>query len=256
MGLAEDGAAGKEVVKQLNTPVQQRIETIMINLERMRWMPARSNGRNILVNIPAFKLYVSEGTKPVFNMKVVAGKPSNSTVIFAGQMKYVVLSPYWNVPYSIVKNEFGNQSAAYFAKRNMEIVGRYADGLPEVREKPGPGNSLGRVKFLFPNSYSIYLHDTPAKDRFNENSRAFSHGCIRLGEPVKLAYYVLEGYTEWPKEKIDQAMNENKETYVTLKQTIPVTIGYFTAWVDAEGKINFRKDIYGHDAKMAKRLFN
>jgi murein L,D-transpeptidase YcbB/YkuD len=169
-------------------------------------------------------------------------------------MKYVVFAPYWNVPYSIVKNEMG-RTAAYFNKRNMEIVGRYKDGLPMVRQKPGPGNSLGKVKFLFPNSYSIYLHDTPSKSLFGQNTRAFSHGCIRVSDPPKLAHWVLRFNPEWSYEKIEEGFNYTKETTVTIAKPIPVFIGYFTCWVDQNGKLNFRKDIYGRDKKLADHLF-
>ena len=125
-----------------------------------------------------------------------------------------------------------------------------------VRQKPGPRNSLGLVKFLFPNSYSIYFHDTPSKSLFDEPKRAFSHGCIRLSEPQKLAEYLLRNDSSWNSRKIVQAMNAGKERYVTVKEDIPVVIGYFTAWVDRQGKLNFREDIYGHDKKMAERLFS
>jgi L,D-transpeptidase YcbB len=165
-----------------------------------------------------------------------------------------VLSPYWNVPYSIVKNEMG-RSASYFSRRNMEIVGRYSDGLPMVRQKPGPSNALGRVKFLFPNSYNIYLHDTPSKSLFGQNTRAFSHGCIRVQDPVRLARFLLDKDTAWPPEKIDEGMKGNKEITITLDQPVPVFVGYFTVWVDGKGKLHFRKDLYGHDKKMADRLF-
>jgi murein L,D-transpeptidase YcbB/YkuD len=130
----------------------------------------------------------------------------------------------------------------------MERIGN------SVREKPGPNNSLGQVKFLFPNSYSIYMHDTPAKSLFNEDKRAFSHGCIRLSEPKKLAMYLLRNYPEWTEEKIDAAMNAGKEQYVTLKETVPVVIAYFTAWVDTQGKLNLRQDVYNRDNQLAKML--
>ena len=136
----------------------------------------------------------------------------------------------------------------------MEITG-YSGKLPNVRQKPGPNNSLGKVKFLFPNSYNIYLHDTPAKSLFGETNRAFSHGCIRLGEPRKLAEFLLRNDKSWTTEKIRQAMDAGKERYVTLTKPIPVFIGYFTAWVDSEGLLNFRDDVYGHDAKLAEKMF-
>jgi murein L,D-transpeptidase YcbB/YkuD len=185
-------------------------------------------------------------------MNVVVGATAHSSVIFSGDMKYVVFSPYWNVPPDILKNEIlpGIQkNPKYLAQHRME----WNNGA--VRQLPGPQNSLGRVKFLFPNSYNIYLHDTPAKSLFNESKRAFSHGCIRLAEPQKLAEYILRGDSAWTKQRIVKAMSGTREQYVTLKKTIPVFIGYFTSWVDRGGQLNFRDDIYGHDKKMAAHLF-
>jgi murein L,D-transpeptidase YcbB/YkuD len=185
-------------------------------------------------------------------MKVVVGAVAHNTVIFNGNMKYIVFSPYWNVPPSILRKEIIpgiKRNKNYLANHNMEWNGG------AVRQKPGPRNSLGLVKFLFPNSYNIYLHDTPSKSLFNESKRAFSHGCIRLSEPKRLAEYLLRNDPAWSEASITKAMNSGKEKYVTLKQTIPVFIGYFTAWVDHDGKLNFRDDIYGHDKEMAEHLF-
>ena len=188
-------------------------------------------------------------------MGVVVGTAVHNTTIFSGNLKYVVLAPYWNVPYSIVKNEMG-RTAGYFSSRNMEIVGRYSDGLPIVRQKPGKNNALGKVKFLFPNSYNIYLHDTPSKSLFGQTDRAFSHGCIRLSDPTRLAYYFLDGYKGWNKAKIDETMSGTKETSVAIDTEVPVLIAYLTAFVDPQtGSMNFRKDVYGHDKKMASRMF-
>ena len=254
MGLAADGVAGKGFQTELNVPVSQRIEQILVNMERARWVPKPTGEQFIFVNIPEFKLHAFDSGKQQFEMAVVVGKPATNTVIFNGMMKYVVFAPYWNVPYSIVKNEMG-RTAAYFNKRNMEIVGRYRDGLPMVRQKPGPGNSLGKVKFLFPNSYSIYLHDTPSKSLFGQNTLAFSHGCIRVADPSRLAHWVLRFNQEWPYEKIEEAFDYKKETTVNIAKPVPVFIGYFTCWVDQNGKLNFRKDIYGRDKKLADHLF-
>ena len=137
----------------------------------------------------------------------------------------------------------------YLAQKHMEWNGNY------IRQKPGPWNALGKVKFLFPNNYHIYLHDTPAKSLFNEQKRAFSHGCIRVEEPQKLAEWVLRHQPQWTEERIREAMNGSSEKFVTVEQTIPVVIGYVTAWVGANGLLNFREDVYGHDKKLAARLF-
>ncbi|MHA4844067.1 L,D-transpeptidase family protein [Flavitalea antarctica] len=256
-GMKEDGVVGGATLREMNQSIDFRIRQMLINLERFRWVPAEVNSDYLLVNIPQFKLHVYEQGKLSFSMNVVVGSLQHNTVIFNGDLKYVVFSPYWNVPPSIVKNEIlpGIQrNKNYIAGHNMEITG-YSGKLPNVRQKPGPNNSLGKVKFLFPNSYNIYLHDTPAKSLFGETNRAFSHGCIRLGEPRKLAEFLLRNDKSWTTEKIRQAMDAGKERYVTLTKPVPVFIGYFTAWVDSEGLLNFRDDVYGHDAKLAEKMF-
>lgn len=273
-GLAVDGVIGNAMIEALNIPVGKRIQQIIVNMERSRWVPAKLEGDYLAVNIPEFKLHVYEHDSMMWECNVVVGSITNQTVIFNDNMRYVVFSPYWNIPSSIIAKEIlpaAKRNANYISSHNMEVVAggkvispssvnwsNYSGyGFPyAIRQKPGPNNSLGRVKFLFPNNYSIYLHDTPAKSLFNEPARAFSHGCIRVGEPVKLAEYLLRNDSLWTPEKISAAMNSNKETTVTLKTPVPVFIAYFTAWVDRKGRLNFRKDIYGHDARLAKVLFN
>lgn len=256
-GLRQTGYIDATLVNALNVPVEKRIQQLLINVERMRWMPIMPENRLILVNIPEYKLHVFEAKKEVMNMGIVVGKAANQTVIFSNALKNIVFSPYWNVPPSIVRAEIlpnMKRNSNYLAQKNMEQTG-FSDGLPVIRQKPGNANSLGRVKFLFPNSYNIYLHDTPAKALFAEQARAFSHGCIRLAEPKKLAEYLLADRPEWTTAKIDKAMNAKKENWVTLKQPVPVFITYFTAWVDKDGLLNFRNDLYGHDQKLADKMF-
>ncbi|MDP9229610.1 MAG: L,D-transpeptidase family protein, partial [Bacteroidota bacterium] len=164
---------------------------------------------------------------------------------------------YWNIPESIVKNEIlpaMERNPNYLASQNMEITGN-EEGLPVIRQLPGAKNALGRVKFLFPNSFNIYFHDTPSKSLFSKDKRAFSHGCIRLSDPVKMANYLLQNNPAWTPEKIEEAMNSDEEKYVKIKDPIPVFISYYTAWVDESGKLNFREDIYGHDKKIAAKMF-
>ena len=255
-GFKEDGVIDKPLAEALNVPVKQRIQQILINLERMRWLPEKPAPNRIVANIPEFKIHVFENNQEVFDMNIVVGKEGSSTVIFNDELKYIVFSPYWNVPRSIVKNEIlpaMRRNPNYLANQNMEIV--KGGDVPTIRQKPGGKNSLGRVKFLFPNNYNIYFHDTPAKSLFNKEKRAFSHGCMRLADAKKLAIYLLRDQPEWTEEKIEKAMHQNEEKWVTLKQHIPVYVSYFTAWVDNEGLLNFRDDIYNHDKKMAERLF-
>jgi L,D-transpeptidase YcbB len=257
-GLKADGIITASVIKELNIPALERVQQILLNMDRMRWMPSRPDGNIIIVNIPEFVLHVWEGNKKAFDMDVVVGKEGHNTMMFTGNLNQVVFSPYWNVPPSIVKNEIMpsmDKNPNYLANQNMEITGQGEEGLPEIRQKPGEKNSLGKVKFLFPNSFNIYFHDTPAKDLFKRSQRAFSHGCIRLSDPAKMATYLLRHDASWTPEKIDEAMNAGKEKFVKLKDPIPVFITYYTAWVDEAGQLNFRDDIYGHDQRIAAKMF-
>lgn len=252
-GFTADGKVNNKLVTEMNKPVQDRIKQILINMERIRWVPAEPPPDYLLINIPEYRLHVYENGKYAWNMGVVVGTPAHNTVIFSGDLKYIVFSPYWNVPPGILKNEVLpgiRKNPNYLAKHHMEKVGN------SVRQKPGPWNSLGGVKFLFPNSYNIYLHDTPSRSLFDRNQRAFSHGCIRLHEPKRLAEYLLRDEPKWDSASIQKAMTSQKEQYVTLKHPVPVYIGYFTAWVDRDGRLNFREDVYGHDKKMAEHLFS
>ena len=257
-GFKEDGIITAVLIKELNISVGERIKKILINLERLRWVPQQPEGDLIIVNIPEFRLHVFNDTKKLFSINIVVGKAANNTVIFTGQLKHVVFSPYWNVPPSIVRTEILpaiKRNPNYLAKMNMERTGS-SGGLPVIRQKPGGANALGKVKFIFPNSYNIYFHDTPSKSLFNRDIRAFSHGCIRLAEPVKLATYLLRNQPQWTTEKMNVAMSSSIEKWVPLKKSLPVFITYFTAWVDSEGLLNFRDDVYGHDKNLAKHLFN
>jgi murein L,D-transpeptidase YcbB/YkuD len=256
-GYTPDGKITAALIKEMNVPVQLRLQQILINMERMRWMPSRPSGDLILVNIPEFVLHVYDGKNKVFDINVVVGKEGHNTMMFTGDLNQVVFSPYWNVPPSIVRNEILPALAkdpGYLARNNMEQVGTEGD-LPKIRQLPGPDNSLGRVKFLFPNSFNIYFHDTNAKGLFNKDKRAYSHGCIRLEEPEKMAQYVLRKQPEWTPERMEEAMNSGVEKYVKVKDPIPVFITYYTAWVDDAGQLNFREDIYDHDKDLIARMF-
>ncbi len=250
-GMAQDGVMGAGLFNDLNTPLEEKIQKIVINMERSRWIPIDLSHHYIVINIPSFTLYLYDRDTLSFTMNVVVGKDLHKTVLFGGDIKYIVFSPYWNVPASIMKNEILpaiRKNPDYLKKNNMEWNGN------SIRQKPGPSNSLGLVKFLFPNSYNIYLHDSPAKKLFNEQTRAFSHGCIRLAEPKKLAVYLLKDDPLWNEAKITAAMHAGREKYVTLKNPVPVYIGYLTAWVDNKGKLNFRKDIYNRDQLLEDML--
>lgn len=257
-GLTSDGVIGPGTITALNVSIKDRIKQIIVNMERSRWLPVSLQSDYLAVNIPEFKLHVYHADSLLWSCNVVVGKAVHKTVIFHGDIKYVVFSPYWNVPPSIVRNEILpgiRKDPKYIAKHNMEITST-SGGLPVVRQKPGPRNSLGLVKFLFPNSYNIYLHDSPAKSLYSQSSRAFSHGCIRVSEAEKLANFLLKSDSSWTKETIHQAMHAGKEKYVTLRPTVPVFIAYFTAFIDREGQINFREDIYNRDKRLANMLIS
>lgn len=258
MGYKPDGVITAQLVKDMNVPATERLKQILLNMGRMRWMPVEPDGRLIIVNIPEFALHVYENKKRVWDMNVVVGKEGHNTTMFSGDLNQVVFSPYWNVPPSIVQKEILPKLASnpgYLASQNMEQVGTDENGVPKIRQLPGPDNSLGKVKFLFPNSFNIYFHDTNAKSLFERDKRAFSHGCIRLAEPEKMAQYLLRDQPEWTPERIDEAMNSGTEKYVKLKNPVPVIITYYTAWVDDNGQLNFRDDIYSHDETVGSKMF-
>ena len=256
-GLQSDGIIGADLLRAINVPLSQRLRTMLINMERLRWVPEQQPADLLVVNIPEFRLHVYEQGREVMVMDVVVGASATRTVIFSDTLSEIVFSPTWTVPTSITRNEILPKMArdpGYLRKNNMEIVGGTA-ALPVVRQRSGASNALGRVKFLFPNSYSIYMHDTPSQGAFALEDRAFSHGCIRLSRPRELAEYLLRDDPDWTVEGIRQAMYGGRETTVRLKEKRPVRIGYFTAWVDGEGRLNFRDDVYGHDVRLGRELF-
>ena len=227
----------------------------MVNMERCRWIAPEIVKANefIVVNIPSYKVNLFRDGKSEFESPVVVGAVMTKTVIFSGNMSYIVFSPYWNIPQSIINKDIKpgmRKNPNYLASHNME----WNNG--QVRQKPGKNNSLGLIKFIFPNSNNIYLHDTPSKSLFERDNRAFSHGCIRVGKPKDFAIAILKGDPNWTPAKIDKAMNAGKESSYSLKRKIPVHIGYFTAWVNVEGEINFYEDVYDRDGRLANLLMS
>ncbi len=256
-GLASDGVIGPDFLRAMNVPLAERLRTMLINMERLRWVPEERPPDLLVVNIPEFRLHVYEGRGEVMSMGVVVGANATGTVIFADTLSEIVFSPTWTVPASITRNEILprlRKDPDYLRKNDMEIIGGTA-ARPVIRQRPGSGNALGRVKFLFPNSYSIYMHDTPSRGAFDLEQRAFSHGCIRLSRPEELAVYLLRDDPAWSAERIDEAMAGGRTVTVQLKHGLPVRIVYFTAWVDDQGRLNFRDDVYGHDERLARELF-
>jgi len=256
-GLAPTGSVDDSLIANLNIPAQQRVEQLLVNMNRMLWMQPMQDSNHIMVNIPSFMLYAYEDSNKVFEMPVIVGKEGSSTIMFSGDINKIVFDPVWHIPQSIVQNDILPKMKAdpnYLKKNNMEVVG-HNDSLPVIQQLPGKNNAMGQVKFLFPNSYDIYLHDTPDKTAFAQKNRAISHGCIRIADAGKLAQYLLRHQSAWTPEKIRAAMNSGKEQTVEVKNPEPVYITYYTAWTDANGKLHFRNDVYGHDKETAQRMF-
>ncbi len=253
-GYKPDSLILHEHIEAMNVMVAERIKTIVVNMERCRWISPEifRAEKFIFVNIPSYHMNLIHGGKIEFESPVVVGESMTKTVIFGGKMSYLVFSPYWNLPKTIIEKEVIpgiEKNKNYLESHNME----WNNG--HVRQLPGKNNSLGLVKFMFPNSNDIYLHDSPAKSLFKKDDRAMSHGCIRVGKARELAMIILKEDKDWTPEKIDAAMNSGKESICPLKRKIPVYIGYFTAWVDEQGQVNFYKDIYERDERLAALLF-
>ena len=268
-GLTDDGHVGSTVVAEMNVPVAKRIKQIAMNLERWRWLPRDLGDRYILVNIPEMRLDVYEGQNVALTMKTVVGKEDTPTPIFNDQMTYIVFSPYWNVPPSIAQEETLPEvmrDPNFLARNNMEVVdasGNLVDpsavdlnnpSAYRFRQRPGSQNSLGLVKFMFPNQFNVYLHDTPADSLFGRAARSYSHGCVRLEQPTALAEYVLRDQPEWDAKRIEEAMHAGTEKHVKLKTPIPVYLGYWTARVHPDGTLQFRRDVYGTDQRLTALL--
>jgi L,D-transpeptidase YcbB len=257
----------------LNVPVKARIRQIQLNLERLRWLPGEFGSRYIYVNIPDYRLYAYEGGKPVLQMRVVVGDEyENATPVFADSMTSVVFRPYWYVPQRIVTEELIPQARkrrSWLARHHYEVLDPARDSLVlnprrinwarvdlrkiRVREKPGSANHLGLVKFIFPNQYAVYLHDSPFRDLFARARRTSSHGCVWLEKPVELAEYVLAGQRGWDRKSIRDAMAGGDERTVALAQPVPVYLVYLTAVVQ-DGVLNFRSDPYGKDREPMAAL--
>ena len=276
-GLEQDGVIGKGTLAALNVAVADRVRQIELALERERWLPALGQDPTVFVNVALFRLWASDpgsDEEPV-RMNVVVGKSlHHRTPIFIEEMEYVVFRPYWNPPYGITVREIvphARRDSSYVDSHNFEIVASGADaaralpattgnlekvvaGQLHIRQKPGPKNSLGLAKFIFPNAENVYMHGTPAQQLFSRARRDFSHGCIRLEDPARLAQWVLRDQPEWTGERIDAAMQGERPTRVNLGKPLKVVLFYVTAHVDSEGVVHFADDIYGHDEILDEAL--
>jgi len=277
-GLEADGVLGRDTVAALNTPMSQRVRQLELTLERMRWLPDFAAGQVIAVNLPAFRLWAfdtSAGkTDPPLEMKVIVGTAvKTETPLFIGAMRYLEFNPYWNVPRSIERGEIipkMQKNANYLLENDMEMV-PLAGGAPtqaadqttiaglsagqyRVRQRPGPKNALGAIKFALPDPDNIYLHSTSARELFKRTRRDLSHGCIRVEKPQELAQFVLHSRPDWDAEKIAAAMEPGESKTLSLKTPIPVVLFYTTAITEGDGRAIFSPDVYARDPMLVKLL--
>ncbi|MGR9014715.1 MAG: L,D-transpeptidase family protein, partial [Gammaproteobacteria bacterium] len=278
-GLSADGNIGKNTVAALNEPLNHRVVQIELAMERLRWLPKFNTGASIIVNIPAFQLWafdsIDQADANPLNMNVIVGKAlKHKTPVLMAEMHYIDFMPYWNVPYNITKKEILpklTQNFNYLNEENMELVSVHHNsenstalnedtlsllkqGKLRIRQRPGRKNALGKIKFIFPNKNDVYLHDTPSNSLFSRSRRDFSHGCVRVANPQKLAEFALKNQDGWNPETIKIAMNTPKNRRVFLKKPIPVLFFYTTAFFDQFDNLEFYPDIYGHDAVLLKAL--
>jgi L,D-transpeptidase YcbB len=277
-GLDIDGVLGKGTVTQLNVPLQTRVQQLQLTLERYRWIPPDFPEPPIVVNIPEFQLHTMRRQPANFlTMKVVVGRAMRTqTPVFADNMRYVIFRPYWLVPPSIQRAELvpktrrdpdylvdhgfevvdGSGNVVPSSPATDEVISGLRSGALSIRQLPGPKNALGLVKFMFPNQYNVYMHGTPEQELFARSRRDFSHGCIRVEDPVALAAWVLRDKPEWTVDRIRATMNGDTTVQVNLDKPVPVLILYSTAVVEPDGEVRFFDDIYGYDASLAKALVN
>jgi len=262
-GLKADGVVGKETIEAMNVPVKDRIEQIKSNIDKIELKDG------FIVNIPDFKLYIVENNQIIKTFRVIVGKKKNQTPILAQKIRYIELNPYWNVPHKIAVKEIlpiVKKNALYLQNDNMRVFENWSEDAREIdlnsvdwaglnkynfhykfRQDPGEKNALGYIKFVFPNQYGVYLHDTDKPHLFDKEVRAFSHGCIRIEKPLDLALYLLSDDPEWNLEKLNALIKSGKTKIISLLNPINIYTVYWTAWVDQEGIVNFRDDIYGWD---------
>jgi murein L,D-transpeptidase YcbB/YkuD len=272
-GLTEDGAVGRNTIKAMNVLVGRRIRQIAINMERRRWMPNSLGKEYIWVNLADFYLKVVKDTHTIYTARLIVGKNFTRTPIFSSKLKYILINPRWNVPYSIASKEMLpkiKRDPDYLKRNKYELLGPDRNPVDPgsvdwsdvsarnfryfIRQKPGRSNALGEVAFMFPNKFNVFIHDTNARALFGRTVRAFSHGCMRLQYPLKLAVLLLKDKKGWNMDRIRRVIETRKPTSVYLTTPIPVHVTYITAWADKDGTVNFRRDIYKRDAALIKAL--
>lgn len=277
-GLKADGVVGSETLSELNVPVEKRIEQIILNMERWRWLPLDLGWRYLIINIANFEVDLIENNSTVLNMRAVVGRPYRTTPVFSSTMTYLVFSPFWHIPPGITRKDIipeAKKDPGYLKNLSIRILDGWGGEEREInpasiywnritarnfpyrfRQDPGPDNPLGSVKFMFPNKFNVYMHDTSHSELFDETVRNFSSGCIRIDKPFELAAYLLKDDPEWTNDAIRAAMNGKTERTVRLPSEIPVHILYWTTWTTENGTINFRRDIYNRDDKVYQALIS
>jgi L,D-transpeptidase YcbB len=276
-GLSVDGIAGDQTVAAMNIPVQTRLRQIEFNMERWRWLPRDLGNKYILVNIANFKLSVVEHNHPIMEMRVVVGKRFRKTPVFSGKMKYLVINPCWRVPTKLAVRDIAPKVCSdpgYLAERNIKVYKNWQHDSPEIdpaliswctltrksyfpyklQQTSGPYNPLGKIKFIFPNKYAVYLHDTPDKSLFDKTVRNFSSGCIRVEKPYILAEYLLKSNPHWKQEAFLDSLESSARKNIFLNEQVPVYITYITAWEDSNGVVHFRNDVYRQDRILYNAL--
>jgi murein L,D-transpeptidase YcbB/YkuD len=274
-GLEDDGVVSAATRAELNISAADRAEQLALNLERWRWLPQDLGRRRILVNIAAYQLQLIEDEEVVMSMRVVVGMQYKRTPVFSDTMRYIVLNPNWHVPRSIAVDELipkVQSDPSYLERFGMRLLTTgpdpqevdpttvdwtsvRADSFPyRFRQEPGRLNALGRIKFMFPNPYDVYLHDTPSRSLFDRAQRDFSHGCIRIEKPIDLAVYLMRRNSQWKRDAIEAALDEGTERTIYLPKPMPIHLLYWTAWSDDDGTIQFRPDIHGLDQPLAEAL--
>lgn len=275
-GLIQDGILGPLTLNMLNTSLQKRIRQIELNMERWRWVPRKIGNRYLIVNIADYKLWVTENHRRVLDMRVVVGRPYRRTPVFSAKMTFMVINPYWNIPQSLaIKDVLPKiqKNIHYIEQQKIKIFKDWSENAVEIdpetiawnkidpgnftyklRQDPGPRNVLGQMKFIFPNKFAVYLHDTPNRSLFKKNNRDFSSGCIRVEEPFSLAAYLLQDDPSWTRERLMETIENKTPQIVGFKRPITVHLQYWTAWVDETGRLNFRHDIYDRDRPLDRAL--
>ncbi len=271
-GLRPDAELGEATLAALNVPAAERARQVAVNLERWRWVPRDLGERHIRVNVAGFELSAFEDGREVLTMPVVVGTREWETPLFAEEIRWLEINPYWHVPASIARREILPKAAedpSYLAGNSYQLVdratgetidpatadlGSLAEQGFRVRQSPGRGNALGRVKFIFPNPHNVYLHDTPQRSGFARSGRALSHGCVRVERPLELAGFVLGGDPEWDPERVRSAIDSGRSRRIDLERPLPVYLLYWTVFEDAQGRLHFRPDVYGHDQRIAESL--